>query len=134
LPCKLQRRERATNNHSLRADVSYLFYLAGTWNSPHKSSRNSLIAMSSPIQYYRRKHDNLSGSEKNIFWSKNVIFFDIFPKTRKSTTFGSPKRPQLLNSSTDFNNFCTKISHFVCTVILNNKQIVEVIIAEKKTI
>jgi hypothetical protein len=29
------------------------------------------------IQYYRRKHDNLSGSEKNIFWSKNVIFFNI---------------------------------------------------------
>jgi hypothetical protein len=26
------------------------------------------------IHYYRRKHDNLLGSENNIFWSKNVIF------------------------------------------------------------
>jgi hypothetical protein len=26
------------------------------------------------------KHDNLSGSEKNIFWSKNVIFLTFFQK------------------------------------------------------
>jgi hypothetical protein len=38
------------------------------------------------IHYYRRKHDNLLGSENNIFWSKKCNFFNIFPKNRKSTT------------------------------------------------
>jgi hypothetical protein len=33
------------------------------------------------IHYYRRKHDNLLGSDNNIFWSKNVIFLTFFQKT-----------------------------------------------------
>ena len=32
------------------------------------------------INYYRRKHDNLLGSENNIFWSKNVIFLTFLQK------------------------------------------------------
>jgi hypothetical protein len=41
----------------------------------------SVVATDSSNQYYRRKHDDLLSSEKNIFWSKNVIFLTFFQKT-----------------------------------------------------
>jgi hypothetical protein len=41
----------------------------------------SFWSISLRIHYYRRKHDNLLGSENNIFWSKNVIFLTFFQKT-----------------------------------------------------
>jgi hypothetical protein len=44
------------------------------------------------IQYYRRKHDDLIGSEQNIFWSKNVFFLNIFRKKQKIEHFWLTKK------------------------------------------
>ena len=59
--------------------------------------------------------------KKTYFGPKMSFFFlNVFPKKKNNpTTFGSPKKPQLLNSSTDINKIWTRISHFVCTVILS---------------
>jgi hypothetical protein len=51
--------------------VDFLFL--GVYNTSFWSIRR--------IHYYRRKHDNLLGSENNIFCSKNAIFFTFYQKT-----------------------------------------------------